>query len=79
MLQFIQLKSMYELTLCRDYISVTSNGPCTVHGGGGVLWLILLGMCNPLSHLSIITLMIIEIERCDWLGASLYPAIIIAR
>ena len=36
MLQFLQKKSMYVLTLCRDYISVTSNGPCTFPGGRGV-------------------------------------------
>ena len=37
MLQFLQKKSMYVLTLCRDYISVTSNGPCTFpEGEGGV-------------------------------------------
>ena len=28
---------MYVLTLCRDYISVTSNGPCTFPGGRGVV------------------------------------------
>ena len=37
MLQFLQKKSMYVLTLCRDYISVTSNGPCTFPGGRGVV------------------------------------------
>ena len=36
MLQFLQKKSVYVLTLCRDYISVTSNGPCTFPGGRGV-------------------------------------------
>lgn len=36
MLQFLQKKSMYVLTLCRDYISVTSKGPCTFPGGRGV-------------------------------------------
>lgn len=36
MLQFLQKKSMYVLTLCRDYISVTSNGPCTFPGGRGM-------------------------------------------
>ena len=27
---------MYVFTLCRDYISVTSNGPCTFPGGRGM-------------------------------------------
>ena len=33
---------------------------------------------RALSIFSIITVMIIKIERYDWLGASLHPAIIIA-
>ena len=40
MLQFLQKKSMYVLTLCRDYISVTSNSPCTFPGGRGVYTII---------------------------------------
>ena len=34
---------------------------------------------KKLIAFSIITLMTIEMERCDWLGASLYPAIVTAR
>ena len=53
---------MYVLTLCRDYISVTSNGTFPGGGGGGGTLVIFAGYIpiytymyhsqNPLSHYS---------------------------